>query len=81
MFSFAMTSRVEGVINIPVAASWGMADTAFDNIWQLNYLKTSGLVPNLGKITQYASGTHWLAEEQPAAVARDLFTFLSNVEV
>lgn len=63
-------------ITINVAASWGMSDTAFDNEWQITFLKTSGLVPNLGKITTYPDNTHWLAEERPDDVASDLHTFL-----
>jgi pimeloyl-ACP methyl ester carboxylesterase len=58
---------------LPVRVLWGMGDTAFDNEWQLAYLASR--VPQ-AVVTRYPAATHWIAQEMPEEVARQVAAFV-----
>ena len=58
-----------------VRVLWGMADTAFDNEWQLAYL-ASRVAPSQLQVTRYPAASHWLAQELPEEVARQVAAFV-----
>ena len=60
---------------LPVRVLWGMADTAFDNEWQLEYL-ASRLEASQLLVTRYPAATHWIAQEMPEEVARQVAAFV-----
>jgi pimeloyl-ACP methyl ester carboxylesterase len=58
-----------------VRVLWGMADTAFDNEWQLAYL-ASRVAPSQLQVTRYPAASHCLAQELPEEVARQVAAFV-----
>jgi pimeloyl-ACP methyl ester carboxylesterase len=71
-------SLVPAALAIPVSTLvlWGMADSAFDN--QRNLDGLAQYVPKL-TIKTYANTSHWIAQEQPAAVAGDMLAFYQHL--
>jgi pimeloyl-ACP methyl ester carboxylesterase len=59
-----------------VLVLWGMRDTAFDGPWQLNYITTK--VRGDLKVTRFNTSNHWLAQEQPEAVAAAVAAWVNS---
>lgn len=65
------------IISAPTLVLWGMKDTAFDNEACLAGLHK--FVPHLTIKTEgYENVSHWIAQEEPVKVARDILSFLRH---
>lgn len=63
--------------DLRVRVLWGMRDTAFDNAGQLAFLPT--VVRGALNVTTFADNTHWLANEDPGAVAAAIAGFVGGL--
>lgn len=63
--------------SLRVRVLWGLRDTAFDNAGQLAFLPT--IVRGPLNITTFPDNGHWLANEEPHAVAAALASFVGGV--
>jgi pimeloyl-ACP methyl ester carboxylesterase len=66
-----------GTIVVPTLVQWGMLDTAFATDFQLAYLPSK--VANL-KLVKYPHNTHWLAQEAPLQVAKEIAAFVAGAK-
>ena len=60
-----------------VRVLWGMADTAFDNEWQLAFIAAKVPAAQLA-VTRYPAATHWIAQELPEEMARQVAAFVGG---
>ena len=60
-----------------VRVLWGMADTAFDNEWQLAYMAAKVPAAQLA-VTRYPAASHWIAQELPEEMARQVAAFVGG---
>lgn len=59
-----------------VLVQFGMRDSAFDVPFQLDFIAT--MVRGALSVVRFANATHWLPQEQPAAVAANIAAFISG---
>jgi pimeloyl-ACP methyl ester carboxylesterase len=62
--------------SLRVRVLWGMRDTAFDNAGQLAFMRT--LVRGPLNVTEFPEYGHWIANEDPGAVAAAIAGFVAG---
>lgn len=62
-------------VSLRVRVLWGLLDTAFDNVGQLAFLPT--VVRGPLNVTTFPNNGHWLANEEPLAVAAAIADFVA----
>jgi len=59
---------------LPVLVQFGMRDSAFDVPFQLDFIAT--MVRGALSVVRFPNATHWLPQEEPAAVAANIAAFV-----